>query len=244
MRRFLIASVLCGAAFAMHGAVQAATRGHVLLGGNGTQISLVGENETNVSNGYAGYVGGIGFSYIPNPNFVIELDSFWALRKFGFGNTFGSFSTIQIPLTAQYHFWQYHVGGGAYSALWNFQGSMKENGVTKAVAAKDAGISENEFGFVVMAGLTHRVWGLPLRIDARRFQSLSNVSAKSGFKGSLVEWQILLGYEVNTDALLQSLFGIKPSPVTTNPAKSGTKSAPPAKGAAAKGDSKDTGGEP
>jgi hypothetical protein len=198
-------------------AAHAATRGHVLAGGNGTQLTLEGSTEKFVSNGYASYALGTGFSYFPIPNLAFELDAFFTNRKFGFGSTNASFSTFQIPFTAQYHFLQFHVGGGAYTALWSFNGEMVNNGQTKSISVAQAGQTSSETGYVLLGGLTQRVYGFPLRLEARYFQTMTDIASASSLKGSLIEWQVLLGYEIDTDALLEKWFGIqskKPAPKT------------------------------
>jgi hypothetical protein len=192
-------------------AANAATRGHVLAGANATQLMLQGTNEKFLSNGYASYAVGTGFSYFANPNFAIELDAFYTNRKFGFGSTNASFSTFQIPLTAQYHFLQFHVGGGAYTALWSFNGEMVSSGQAKTISVAQAGQTSSEMGYVLLAGLTQRVYGLPLRLEARRFQSIGDIAKSNSLKGTLTEWQFLLGYEIDTDAVLAKWFGIAPN---------------------------------
>jgi hypothetical protein len=206
-----------------------ATRGHVLAGGNGTQVTVDGNGEKSISNGYASYALGTGFSYFPISNLAFELDVFFTNRKFGFDATKASFSTFQIPFTTQYHFWQFHVGGGAYTALWSFDGVMESDGQTKTVSVADAGQTSSEVGIALLAGLTQRVYGLPLRLEARYFQSVTDIAKSSSFKGSLTEWQILLGYEIDTDSLLEKWFGIAPKKAVPKGSKSqnSTKSATP-----------------
>ncbi len=207
-----------------------ATRGHLMFGTNATQMTVAGEGQTSISNGYAGYTIGGGFAYIPNPNLVIELNGFVTQRKFGFGDTFASFPTLQFPLTAQYHFWQFHIGGGAYSALWKFNGQMVSDGTQSTVTVAQAGQKSSELGYLLLAGLTQRIYSIPMRFEARRFQSINNLSSKSALNGKVSEWQLLIGLELDTDSFMEKYLGIaKPQKKAKPSEKGGSKAGEPAK---------------
>jgi hypothetical protein len=179
----------------------ARVRGHALAGANATQVKVISTDETTVSNGYASYAVGGGFSVFSESNIALSADAFYTNRKFGFGETSATFSTIQVPLMARYYASKLYLGTGVYAALWSFKGEMVTNGESKSVKVSDAGQSSTDLGFLVSTGIKQRIFGLPLLFEIRRFQSLNDIAKSSTFKGSLVEWQILAGYQFNDDTM-------------------------------------------
>jgi hypothetical protein len=167
-----------------------------LVGVNASQATLTSSSATAVSNGYAGYALGAGLSYSPMPMTAGEVDLIYSERKFGFNSTKNSFPTIQVPVFVNYRLMQFYAGAGAYGALWKFDGELVKGSKTSDISPTDAGQAALEMGFALNAGLNMVVKGLPLRFDFRRFQSLNDVASSSSLKGKIVEYQVLVGYNL------------------------------------------------
>jgi hypothetical protein len=183
---------------------------HILAGGNATQVKLVGSDETSTSNGYASYAAGGGLSASSDGTLALTAEAFYANRKFGFGDTSAGFSTLQFPIMARYQGSSLYIGGGLYAALWTFKGEMITSGQTKMVKVSETGQSSTDLGFVLSSGLKQKIFGLPLLFELRRFQSVNDVAKSTSFKGSLVEWQALVGLQFNDD-----MVAVKTPPKTT-----------------------------
>jgi hypothetical protein len=173
--------------------------GHALAGVNATQVKLVGSDTTSTSHGYASYTVGVGFSILYKSKASLSLDALYTNRKFGFGITSADFSTIQLPIMARFHTPILYVGAGVYSALWSFKGEMLTDGKSERVKVSDAGQSATEFGFLLSTGMKRSILGLPLLFEVRRFQSINDLAKSNTLKGSLIEWQILVGYQFNDE---------------------------------------------
>jgi hypothetical protein len=165
------------------------------VGINATQVTIAGSGLEAVSDGYNGFAGGVGLAALPKTWFAAEADVFYTHRSFGFGTTKGGFNTLQIPITAQLRMGPTNLGGGFYTALWNFKGEIVQNGAAAAATASSAGHASTEYGVVGLAAFKTPVKGIPLRFEFRFMKSMSDIASSSEFKGSLVEYQFLIGYD-------------------------------------------------
>lgn len=212
--------------FTDSGSASAETYAHLYAGANATQVTLKSKDETTLSNGYASYSVGTGLSYRPMSLISLQADGFFANRKFGFGETSAAFSTLQFPVTAQVHFWQFRIGAGAYAAFWNFDGEMMVDGQRKTISSSAAGQTSKETGIVLLGGFQQVLFGYPIRFELRNFRSMGDIAKSDEFKGTLAEWQLLAGYDFNLDPFVSNLFGGKKSSSGPEPAE-----APPTSGA-------------
>jgi len=171
-------------------------QGTLFVGGNVPQVTISDSSTTHVSDGYAGHVLGVGFSYIPKPIFAVEVDGFYSYRKFAFGDTQGEFNTLQFPVTAQLRFGRVNVGSGIYAAIWKYDGKITRSGTVIQASATSAGHTKTETGFIALGSFKKSVYGMPLRFELRYCQSVSDVASSSSFKGSIVEWQFLAGWDI------------------------------------------------
>ncbi len=167
-----------------------------LFGGvNATQVTITDTTSSATSNGYNGATLGAGIAYLPRAFLAVEIDGFMTDRVFEFNSTKGEFKTLQIPATAQLRISKFNVGAGMYSALWKYDGKMTQNGVTTTASANNSGNTSNELGFLALAAFKQEVYRIPLRFELRRFQSTNDLATASNIKGSLVEYQFLIGYD-------------------------------------------------
>ncbi len=193
-----ILGLLCAApfsAFAATGWLQQ-FQGTLFLGANAPQVTISDSSTKHVSDGYSGHVLGAGISYVPRPIFALEADGFYAYRKFAFGETKGEFNTLQFPITAQARFWRMNIGAGMYAALWKYDGKITRSGASVQASATSAGHAKMETGFVALGSFKKSVYGLPLRFEVRHCRSMSDLAASASFKGSIVEWQMLVGLDI------------------------------------------------
>lgn len=165
------------------------------LGLNATQVKVSTSSDDYTSEGYMGFVVGGGVAWIPFNALAVQGDVFYSNRIFGFGDTKGFFNTWQIPLTLQLRAGNVSLGGGAYTAFWRALGRMEESGTKVLAEAGAAGQSLTEFGYLGQLALSANVRSLPLRFEFRFFKSLSDVAKSSDFKGSLTEYQFLVGFD-------------------------------------------------
>jgi hypothetical protein len=166
------------------------------VGINATQVTIANATTSFVSDGYNGFTAGLGLAVLPKPFIAFEVDAFYTNRIFGFGSTKGSFNTLQIPVSAQLRFGPFNVGAGGYTALWKFNGQMEQAGSTVTATAENAGNSSTEFGAMGLATFKTPIKGIPLRFEFRAFKSFSDIAKSTELKGSLMEYQFLVGYDV------------------------------------------------
>jgi hypothetical protein len=170
------------------------------VGINATQVTISNATTDFVSDGYNGFTAGIGLAVLPKSFFAIETDVFYTNRVFAFGSTKGSFNTLQIPLSSQLRVGPFNVGAGGYAALWKFNGQMEQSGSTVTATAKNAGNSDTEFGLMGLAAFKMPIKGIPLRFEFRAFKSASDVAKSTELKGTLMEYQFLVGYDVGAQS--------------------------------------------
>jgi hypothetical protein len=166
------------------------------VGINATQVTLSNATTDFGSDGYNGVTAGLGLAVLPKSFFAIEADVFYTNRVFGFGSTKGSFNTLQIPLSTQLRVGPFNVGAGGYTALWKFNGQMEQSGSQVTATAGNAGNSSTEYGLMGLAALKMPIKGIPLRFELRAFKSMSDIAKSTELKGTLMEYQFLVGYDV------------------------------------------------
>jgi hypothetical protein len=167
-----------------------------LTGLNASQVTLTSSSATSVSNGYAGYALGGGFSYSPFPMVAAEADLLFSQRKFGFNGSKNSFPAVQVPLLAHCRFMRFYGGAGLYGAMWSFNGELVKGSTTSKISPAKAGQETLEMGFAVDFGMNYMLMGIPLRFDFRRLQSFNDITKSSSLKGKIVEYQLMMGYNL------------------------------------------------
>jgi hypothetical protein len=165
------------------------------FGLNATQVKVSSSTDDYTSEGYMGLVVGGGLAMLPKRYLAFQADVFYANRIFGFGTSKGFFNTWQIPLTAQIRAGNVSVGGGVYTAFWRALGRMEESGTKLLVSANDAGNNLREYGYLGQIAITTKFGKLPVRFEFRSIRSLSDVVKSTDLKGSLTEYQLLVGYD-------------------------------------------------
>lgn len=171
-------------------------------GFNATQVRLTNDDSKFESNGYNGFAVGGGLVLLPNPLVAFELDGIYSGRVFGFGSTKGFFNSFQVPVMTQLRIGSLRVGGGFYGSFWNKKGKLLEGDSSAEVSTEDFGNAAIEAGFVSQIGLRTLISNSPVRFEFRALSSLTDTAKSKTLKGSVREYQFLVGYDFDKSTRL------------------------------------------
>jgi len=171
-------------------------------GVNATQVRLISDDSKFESNGYNGFAFGGGIILLPNPSVAFEFDGIYSGRVFGFGSAKGFFNSFQVPAMAHFRMGPLRVGGGLYGSFWNKNGKLLEGDSSAEVSTEDFGNEAVEYGFVSQIGFTTVISKIPVRFEFRALSSLTDTAKSSTLKGSVTEYQFMVGYDFDKSARL------------------------------------------
>jgi hypothetical protein len=168
---------------------------NLFSGFNTAQLRLRSDSATYLSNGYNGHTSGIGLSVVPRPSYAFELDAVYSNRIFGFGSTKGYFNCLQIPLSVYTRFAGLRMGLGFYGSFWRKGSKLLKKGSISSVGVGETGNEVFEKGIVGTIGYKTRISKIPLHFSLRTLSSHGDVAKSSSLKGSIAEYQFLVGFD-------------------------------------------------
>lgn len=171
-------------------------------GVNATQVRLTNDDSKFESNGYNGFAFGGGVVLLPNPSVAFEFDGIYSGRVFGFGSAKGFFNSFQVPVLAHLRMGPLRAGGGLYGSFWNKKGKLLEGDSSAEVSTEDFGNEAIEYGFVSQIGFTTVISKTPVRFEFRALSSLTDTAKSKSLKGSVREYQFMVGYDLDKSARL------------------------------------------
>ncbi|MEY4066383.1 MAG: hypothetical protein RIR26_2591 [Pseudomonadota bacterium] len=168
---------------------------NLFSGINTAQLRLKSDSATYLSNGYNGHTSGVGLSIVPRPTFALEMDAVYSNRIFGFGNSKGYFNCLQTPVSIYSRFESFRAGLGLYGSFWRQGGKLLKNGSISSVGVNEAGNEFFEKGILASIGFRAKIKKIPLNFSLRTIYSLGDIAKATSLKGSIAEYQLLVGFD-------------------------------------------------
>jgi hypothetical protein len=206
---FVIGELMTGAAVAQSDPQPETKRfefeATVFGGVNAPQVRLTGGPATYVSSGYSGSLSGFGFSVLPDPRYKFELDAVYTNRVFGFGSSKAFFNCFQFPVSVQLRRETLSLGAGVYGAVWRNGKSDNQISSFSEVAADEVGKGSKEYGFLGLLSIRQKILEIPFYLAFRYLRTESDIAKSSLLKGSLSEYQLLVGIDFDFNKRAEAL---------------------------------------
>ena len=205
----VVQALLSQSAFAQMGSskiIETKFELNLFSGINTAQLRLQSDAASYWSNGYNGHTSGVGLSIVPRPTYALEADAVYSQRIFGFGDYKGYFNCFQIPVTVSSRFESFRAGVGLYGSFWRPGGKLIKNGSISSVGVNEAGNEFFERGVLASIGFRAIIKKVPLNFSLRTIYSIGDIAKATTLKGSMAEYQLLVGYDYWPEPLRSNFF--------------------------------------